>query len=454
MNSKIPLEQPIRDTCINTCKDVHSKDSENKCINSSENTCINSSENKCINTRIVYWESDMPAEDIRRFSRQIIVPNIWIEGQKRLKAAKVLIVGMGGLGSPVLTYLAMSGIGEIGIVDFDRVEIHNLQRQSAHNENTIGEYKTRSAAEFASKLNSRVIIREHNVFLDETNICEILSGYDVIVDCCDQIRLRYTINDWSRMLQKDLVSGSVLRWEGQINVIPRDGSCYRCVFPEMKERSGSCDTSGVVGSMCGVIGSIQATEVIKMIINRPSRSKMIVYNGYQNRQNVFEKNYKKCIVCNENMRGLQSSIISNSIEDANGFRTGDSTISQRIPKNLGPNNKIDQKSCKICPFNKPDQFQAEQLEWKNILEKKCLIIDIRTEVHYRMFRVKNSLNIQEYQNILRIAQKNNAPIAITCYRGNSSREYAYRLMKDGIEAYSAKGGIEGFKELIGFDGLE
>ncbi|KAI5183307.1 adenylyltransferase and sulfurtransferase, partial [Pancytospora epiphaga] len=221
-----------------------------------------------INSQDGLWESDINIESVKRYSRQMVVPGIGIEGQMAISRAKVLVVGAGGLGSPVITYLAMAGIGELGIADYDRVELHNLQRQSIHTEDMVGEYKTRSAVGFIRKINRTVKVVEHCVAVDVGNIKGIIGGYEVIVDCSDNAKLRYVINDACREMGKDLVCGSVLRWEGQVFILSRTGSCFRCIFPVPKESAANCDQSGVVGPMCGVIGSMQAVEVMKVICAR------------------------------------------------------------------------------------------------------------------------------------------------------------------------------------------
>lgn len=369
------------------------------------------------------WESDLPISSIKRYSRQIVVPGIQVEGQKVLEHAKVLIIGMGGLGSPVLTYLAMAGIKSIGIVDFDRVELHNLQRQSVHTEGRVGEYKTRSAVEFVRNLNSEVEVTEHLCRIEDDNIMEIIESYDVVVDCCDQIDTRYLINDCCRILGRVLVSASVLRWEGQIVSIGSSGSCYRCIFPHMKTTAPNCDQSGVVGSMCGVIGTMQATEVIKMILGCNRRTRMTVFNGMTNFYQSFEMNCKPCALCVRN-----------------GTAVG-------LEKACAP-------ACALR-FRSPEDSAVPVLRWEEILPNigDYCIVDIRKKPHFQMFRVGGSVNIPEAECMIEQIRSFDKPVVISCYRGFSSGRLAGLLIENGVEAYSACGGIEGFKAFVGFDSL-
>lgn len=367
------------------------------------------------------WESDLPIEDIQRYSRQIVLPKIKVEGQKALDNARVLIVGMGGLGSPVLMYLATTGIRDIGIVDFDRVELHNLQRQVIHREKSIGELKTKSAKEFAMQLNSSIRITDYNVRCNETNVLDIIKNYDVVADCCDDIQLRYILNDACRVMDKDLVSASVLRWEGQICVVPRSSACYRCMFPSMKTSAPSCDSSGVMGPVCGIVGSMQANEIVKLITqgNTPCGEErvgeLILFNGLTNTTKTLRKKYKFCDVC----------------------ATG----------------KMGKTSFKNCPVQ--DSGAVTELPWSHIVGNlsKYKIVDIRSNDQFGMFRVSGSVNIPDVGRNLEAIRGFDKPIVVSCYRGISSLGAAKFLKDHGIEVYSSAGGIEGFKDFVGFKGL-
>ncbi|ORE00226.1 UBA4 [Hepatospora eriocheir] len=247
------------------------------------------------------YESDINYNE-HRYSRQIIVPGVGIKNQIKLRNSKIVIIGMGGLGCPVLMYLANTGILEIGIVDYDRVEITNLQRQILHKNE--GDSKVESAAKFISEMNPHVKIIKYDIKLTENNI-NFLKDYDIVIDYCDSIRLRYCINDFCVVNKINLVSGSVLKWEGQVFVFPLKYSsddifCYRCMFPQEKSNVCSCETSGVIRSMCGVIGSLQATEVFKMIINDPKKSYSLFYKGTNNSfTKISQIKVNKCKICKQ-----------------------------------------------------------------------------------------------------------------------------------------------------------
>lgn len=203
-----------------------------------------------------------------RYSRQTILPEIGMEGQLKLKAAKVLIIGAGGLGCPVLQYLAASGVGYIGVADHDKVEVSNLQRQILYTEDDIGKYKAEVAKEKAAVVNPYVFIEAHVINVTIENVLSLIEPYDIVVDGSDNFATRYLLNDACVMLHKPLVFGSIFKFEGQVSVFNyRDGPTYRCIFPEMPapDEIPNCAVIGVVATLPGIIGTLQANEVIKMI---------------------------------------------------------------------------------------------------------------------------------------------------------------------------------------------
>ncbi len=209
-----------------------------------------------------------PAE-LARYSRHILLGEIGVEGQRRLAAARVLVVGAGGLGSPAALYLAAAGIGTLGIADFDRVAEHNLQRQLLHDNASLGETKVTSAARRLRAANPFIAIVEHDEGITAANALGIFSSYDLIVDGTDNFSARYLNNDAAFFARKPLVFGSVFKFEGQVAVFDpaRDGPCYRCLFPTPPPEGSvpGCGEAGVLGALCGVIGSLQALETVKLI---------------------------------------------------------------------------------------------------------------------------------------------------------------------------------------------
>jgi molybdopterin/thiamine biosynthesis adenylyltransferase/rhodanese-related sulfurtransferase len=210
----------------------------------------------------------LTVDELRRYDRHLILPELGEEGQRRLKAARVLLVGAGGLGSPAALYLAAAGIGQLGIVDADEVEISNLQRQIAHGTSDVGRRKVDSAAARVHELNPHVDVRRYHVRLTSANAMSVLADYDVVVDGTDNFQTRYLINDACVLLGKPNVYGSVLRFEGQASVFSSgDGPCYRCLFREPPPPGlvSNCAEGGVIGVLPGLVGTIQATETIKLI---------------------------------------------------------------------------------------------------------------------------------------------------------------------------------------------
>jgi molybdopterin/thiamine biosynthesis adenylyltransferase/rhodanese-related sulfurtransferase len=217
------------------------------------------------------WDTpeSLTSDQRGRYSRHILLPEVGEEGQAKLLESKVVLIGVGGLGSPAAIYLAAAGVGTIGIVDFDVVDASNLQRQVLHNLDRLGQSKVESAREALTALNPDVKVEPHNVRLSADNALEILSGYDVIIDGGDNFPTRYLVNDASLHLQKPVVHGSIFRFDGQVSVFaPYEGPCYRCQYPEPPppELAPSCAEAGVLGVLPGIIGSIQAVETIKLIL--------------------------------------------------------------------------------------------------------------------------------------------------------------------------------------------
>ena len=226
----------------------------------------------------------LSAEQRDRYSRHLLLSEVGIEGQQKLLDAKVLLLGAGGLGSPTALYLAAAGVGTLGIVDDDTVDLSNLQRQVIHNSQRVGEPKVDSAEETITALNPDVQVNKYPVRLGPDNIMEILPGYDIVVDGLDNFPTRYLLNDASVRLQIPVVSAAILGFEGQLSVFkPYDGPCYRCLFPTPPppELAPSCGANGVLGVLPGTMGLLQATEVIKLILGEgdPAIGRLLMYDA-------------------------------------------------------------------------------------------------------------------------------------------------------------------------------
>jgi molybdopterin/thiamine biosynthesis adenylyltransferase/rhodanese-related sulfurtransferase len=257
--------------------------------------------------------AELTLDEVRRYSRHLIIPDVGMTGQKRLKNAKVLVIGAGGLGSPALLYLAAAGVGTLGIAEFDEVDESNLQRQIIHGQSDIGKPKAVSARESIAETNPLVDVVVHDERLDNDNVMRIFEGYDLIVDGTDNFATRYLVNDAAYFLGIPYVWGSIYRFDGQASVFAptlgslddRDAPCYRCLYPEPPPPGmvPSCAEGGVLGVLCASIGAIQVTEAIKLLtgIGDPLVGRLMIYDA-------LEMEYRKlkvrkdpnCALCGEN----------------------------------------------------------------------------------------------------------------------------------------------------------
>ncbi|CAM5573136.1 hypothetical protein SCYAM73S_01129 [Streptomyces cyaneofuscatus] len=228
--------------------------------------------------------AELTVDEVRRYSRHLIIPDVGMDGQKRLKNAKVLCVGAGGLGSPALMYLAAAGVGTLGIVEFDEVDESNLQRQIIHSQADIGRSKAQSAKDSVLGINPYVNVVLHEERLEAENVKEIFAQYDLIVDGTDNFATRYLVNDAAVLLNKPYVWGSIYRFDGQASVFwSEHGPCYRCLYPEPPPPGmvPSCAEGGVLGVLCASVGSIQVTEAIKLLagIGDPLVGRLMIYDA-------------------------------------------------------------------------------------------------------------------------------------------------------------------------------
>ncbi|HDD55443.1 MAG TPA: molybdopterin-synthase adenylyltransferase MoeB [Chloroflexi bacterium] len=254
---------------------------------------------------------ELSHEEIHRYSRHLLIPDVGLEGQRKLKAASVLVVGTGGLGSPVALYLAAAGIGRIGLVDYDVVDFTNLQRQIIHSESRLGDLKVESARDRLQDLNSEIQVDIYNEYLNSENAFEISAPYDIIVDGTDNFPSRYLVNDLCVLTGKPNVYGSIYRFDGQASVFNAEGGpCYRCLFPEPPPPGlvPSCAEGGVLGVLPGTIGSIQATETLKLIlgIGEPLIGRLLLYDALDlSFQTVKLQKNPDCKICGENPQVTQ-----------------------------------------------------------------------------------------------------------------------------------------------------
>ncbi len=249
---------------------------------------------------------DFSEEWLQRYSRHIILPEVGGKGQKKISSAKVFIIGAGGLGCPVGYYLTAAGVGTIAFIDNDNVELSNLQRQIAHNVKTLGINKAESVKKTFELLNPDINVIAIKERINSGNILNLIKDYDIVVDGSDNFPTRYLINDACVMLKKPLVSGAILRFEGQVTtIVPGEGPCYRCLFEEPPPPGlvPSCQEAGVLGVLPGVIGGLQATEVLKLILGKgnPLKGLLLIYNALEtNFRKVKIPKNPDCPICGKN----------------------------------------------------------------------------------------------------------------------------------------------------------
>jgi len=250
--------------------------------------------------------AELTVDEVKRYSRHLIIPDVGMTGQKRLKNAKVLCVGAGGLGSPALLYLAAAGVGTLGVIDFDVVDESNLQRQIIHGQSDIGRPKALSARDSIKEINPYVDVVVYEEALTNDNVMQIFSGYDLIVDGTDNFATRYMVNDACVLLGKPYVWGSIYRFDGQASVFWAEyGPCYRCLYPEPPPPGmvPSCAEGGVLGVLCASIGSIQVNEAIKLLIGigEPLVGRLMVYDALEmNYRSLNIKKDPECPICGKN----------------------------------------------------------------------------------------------------------------------------------------------------------
>jgi molybdopterin/thiamine biosynthesis adenylyltransferase/rhodanese-related sulfurtransferase len=280
------------------------KDDSSATSNTSEGTAVSAASEKL--PPLVEPAAELTVDEVRRYSRHLIIPDVAMDGQKRLKNARVLCVGAGGLGSPALMYLAAAGVGTLGIVEFDVVDESNLQRQVIHGQSDIGRSKAHSARNSVLEINPHVNVVLHEERLDSENVMDVFAQYDLIVDGTDNFATRYLVNDACVLLNKPYVWGSIYRFDGQASVFWSEyGPCYRCLYPEPPPPGmvPSCAEGGVLGVLCASVGSIQVTEAIKLLtgIGDPLVGRLMVYDALEmTYRTVKVRKDPECAICGKN----------------------------------------------------------------------------------------------------------------------------------------------------------
>lgn len=321
---------------------------------------------------------NLTVEEVRRYSRHLIIPDVGMEGQKRLKNSRVLCIGAGGLGSPALMYLAAAGVGTLGIVEFDTVDESNLQRQIIHGQKDLGRSKAQSAREKILEINPLVNVNLHEFRLDSSNVMELFADYDLILDGADNFATRYLVNDACVLLNKPYVWGSIYRFEGQASVFWSEfGPCYRCLYPEPPPPGmvPSCAEGGVLGVLCASIGSIQVTEAIKLLtgLGDTLLGRLMVYDALEMRyrQLPVQKD-PHCAVCgtNPSVRELiDYDAFCGVISEEAAAAASDSTISVQDLKKMLDEKQAGELDFLLVDVREPNEWDIVQIPGAILIPK-------------------------------------------------------------------------------------
>ena len=321
---------------------------------------------------------ELTVDEVRRYSRHLIIPDVGMSGQKRLKNAKVLCVGAGGLGSPSLMYLAAAGVGTLGIVEFDVVDESNLQRQIIHGQSDIGRPKAESARDSVLEINPYVQVNLHGERLDSSNVMELFSQYDLIVDGTDNFATRYLVNDACVLLNKPYVWGSIYRFDGQASVFwAEQGPCYRCLYPEPPPPGmvPSCAEGGVLGVLCASIGSIQVNEAIKLIagIGETLLGRLMIYDALEmSYRQVKIRKDPQCAVCGENptvTELIDYEAFCGTISDEAAEAARDSTITAVQLKDMLDAREAGEEDFILIDVREPNEFEIVSIDGAVLIPK-------------------------------------------------------------------------------------
>jgi molybdopterin/thiamine biosynthesis adenylyltransferase/rhodanese-related sulfurtransferase len=322
--------------------------------------------------------AELTVDEVRRYSRHLIIPDVGMAGQKRLKNARVLAVGAGGLGSPALMYLAAAGVGTLGIVEFDTVDESNLQRQVIHGQSDVGRSKAESARNSVKEINPLVNVVLHEVHLDTTNVMEIFEQYDLIVDGTDNFATRYLVNDAAVLLGKPYVWGSIYRFDGQASVFwAEHGPCYRCLYPEPPPPGmvPSCAEGGVLGVLCASIGSIQVNEAIKLLagIGEPLVGRLMVYDALEmSYRSVKVRKDPECAVCGKNptvTELIDYEAFCGAISDEAADAARESTISVRQLKDMLDARQRGEQEFLLVDVREPNEYEINNIPGAVLIPK-------------------------------------------------------------------------------------
>jgi sulfur-carrier protein adenylyltransferase/sulfurtransferase len=368
---------------------------------------------------------ELTPEEFQRYSRHLILPEVGVDGQRRLKAGRVLCVGAGGLGSPAALYLAAAGVGTIGIIDFDAVDASNLQRQILHTTNDVGRSKLASARERITALNPNVKVESHETALTSKNALEILREYDVVLDGTDNFATRYLVNDACVLLGKPNAYGSIFRFEGQASVFAtKGGPCYRCLYPEPPPPGlvPSCAEGGVLGVLPGVIGTVQATETIKLLLGAGNTlvGRLLLYDAWNMRFRELKlRRDAECPVCGD--RPTVRELID--YEQFCG-------VAQPAPGAPAASGGV-------------PEMTVEELKAAMDAGRRLFILDVREPNEFQICRIPGTTLIPLGQLPARLDEvpRDDRELVVHCKMGGRSAKAVALLQEKGYRAKNLKGGI-------------
>lgn len=378
--------------------------------------------------------NELSKAELTRYSRHLLLPEVALQGQSKLKQSRVLVVGAGGLGCPVALYLAAAGIGTVGIVDFDKIDASNLQRQILYATDQIGESKADSAAQRLRSLNDTITIVVHETRISAADVMDIISQYDIVVDGTDNFSTRYLLNDACIIARKPYVYGSIFRFEGQSSVFTHETGCYRCLFPDPPDAGDipNCAEAGVLGVLPGIIGSIQATEVLKLIlgIGETLKGRFVLYDALAMKfEELKLKRNSKCAVC------------------------GDSpTITRPMDQQLecavrAPASGTDANASANADYNAVNALNDE-LNTAQLAERlehhrtEFILLDVRNPEEHAICHLESAILIPVSELDSRLEELDSSKeIVAYCKAGMRSKSAVALLRKRGFKALSLTGGI-------------
>jgi len=374
--------------------------------------------------------AQLTREEILRYSRHLIMPEVGIQGQQKLKDASILLIGAGGLGSPLGLYLAAAGVGRLGLVDFDTVDFTNLQRQIIHRTEDVGRLKVESAEERIKGINPEVQVKAFNTTISRANVMELVRDYDLIIDGTDNFPTRYLVNDACVFQRKPNIYGSIFRFDGQATVFyPSKGPCYRCLYPEPPPPGmvPSCAEGGVLGVLPGVIGLIQATEAVKLIIGNgePLIGRLLLYNALKMEfREVKLRRNANCPVCGD--RPTITELID--YEQFCGLGRGEESSAEMAAEDLSPH------------------------EVKQLLARdaKAVLLDVREPHEFEIVHIDGAKLIPLSELHLRANELDTADtIVVHCHHGPRSQQAVKVLERFGFKKLKhLHGGIDQWAEEV------